>query len=300
MDTLAQRRLLVEREKQRIAEAKKRFVQSALLTAPVMISGMLMHRSPALRVMEFALSTAILFGSSNSIFRKAWALARQREANMDTLIAIGAGAAWAYSLPGVLKMHHHVYFESAAGICTFVLLGRYLEERAKGKAGEAIRSLIELQAETALRLAAEGSEQEVAIDDVAGRRPACASAPATGCRPTARVLEGASSVDEALRRRVAAGRQTPGDPVNRRLRQWQRQLRNDRHRGRWRHRAVRHRQAGRRHAQGSKLPVQKLADRISARFVPAVGGVAAATFASWALGRRPAVGRAGPLGRPCC
>jgi Cu+-exporting ATPase len=77
---------------------------------------------------------------------------QQGDANMDTLIAIGAGAAWAYSIPGVFRMHHHVYFESAAGICTFVLLGRYMEERAKGKAGEAIRKLIELQPETALRV----------------------------------------------------------------------------------------------------------------------------------------------------
>ncbi|MDP3439136.1 MAG: cation transporter, partial [Azonexus sp.] len=166
MDTLSQRRLLVEREKARVEEAKKRFVQAALLTVPVMLSGMAMHRSPALRVMEFALSSAILFGSSNSIFRKAWTLAKQGDANMDTLIAVGAGAAWAYSIPGVFKMNHHVYFESAAGICTFVLLGRYMEERAKGKAGEAIRKLIELQPETALRLAADDSEKEVSIDEV--------------------------------------------------------------------------------------------------------------------------------------
>ena len=85
---------------------------------------------------------------------------------MDTLIAIGSGAAWAYSIPGVLQMSHHVYFESAAGICTFVLLGRYMEERAKGKASEAIRKLIELQPETALRIEADGSEREIPIDDV--------------------------------------------------------------------------------------------------------------------------------------
>ncbi|TXT27507.1 MAG: Cu2+-exporting ATPase [Rhodocyclaceae bacterium] len=77
MDTLAQRRLIVEREKERVEEAKKRFIQAAILTVPVMISGMAMHRLPALRVMEFALSSAILFGSSNSIFRKAWMLAKQ-------------------------------------------------------------------------------------------------------------------------------------------------------------------------------------------------------------------------------
>ena len=286
MDTLAQRRLIVEREKERVEEAKKRFIQAAILTVPVMISGMAMHRSPALRVMEFALSSAILFGSSNSIFRKAWMLAKQGEANMDTLIAIGAGAAWAYSIPGVLKMHHHVYFESAAGICTFVLLGRYMEERAKGKAGEAIRKLIELQPETALCIEADGTEFEVAIDDVQiGDRlrvRAGDKIPTDGC-----VLEGASSVDEAM----ITGESLPvaktagdkviggclngngsfvmtvtavgGDTVLSGIVKLVDQ------------------------AQGSKLPVQKLADRISARFVPAVGGIAALTFGGWAMAGAP-------------
>jgi len=287
MDTLAQRRLIVEREKERVEEAKKRFIQAAILTVPVMISGMAMHRSPALRVMEFALSSAILFGSSNSIFRKAWMLAKQGEANMDTLIAIGAGAAWAYSIPGVLKMHHHVYFESAAGICTFVLLGRYMEERAKGKAGEAIRKLIELQPETALRIEADGSECEVSIDDVQiGHRlrvRAGDKIPTDGC-----VLEGASSVDEAmitgesLPVAKAAGDQVIGGCLN----------------GNGSFVMTVTAVGGDTvlsgivklvdQAQGSKLPVQKLADRISARFVPAVGGVAALTFAGWTLAGHPA------------
>ncbi len=286
MDTLAQRRLLVEREKARVEEARKRLVQSALMTVPVMVSGMLMHRSPALRVMEFALSSAILFGSSNSIFRKAWALARQGEANMDTLIAIGSGAAWAYSIPGVFKMHHHVYFESAAGICTFVLLGRYMEERAKGKAGEAIRKLIELQPETALRVEADGSEREVPIDDVQIgdllRVRAGDKVPTDG-----RIVAGHSSIDEAM----ITGESLPvakgegdaviggclngngsftlrvsaigGDTVLAGIVKLVDQ------------------------AQGSKLPVQKLADRISARFVPAVGGIAGLTFAGWGLAGAP-------------
>ena len=286
MDTLAQRRLLVEREKERVEEAKKRFVQAAWMTVPVMISGMAMHHSPVLRVMEFGLSTAILFGSSNSIFRKAWTLAKQGEANMDTLIAIGSGAAWAYSIPGVFKMNHHVYFESAAGICTFVLLGRYMEERAKGKASEAIRKLIELQPETALRIEADGSEHEVAIDDVQLddrlRVRAGDKVPTDG-----RVLEGNSSIDEAmitgesLPVAKSAGDAVIGGCLNGNgsfvmtvtaiggdtLLSGIVKLVD--------------------HAQGTKLPVQKLVDRISARFVPAVGGVAALTFVGWALSAHP-------------
>ncbi|WP_153144539.1 cation-translocating P-type ATPase [Dechloromonas sp. H13] len=286
MDTLAQRRLLVEREKVRVEEAKKRFVQSALLTAPVMISGMLMHRSPALRLIELGLSSAVLFGSADSIFRKAWALARQGEANMDTLIAIGSGAAWAYSIPGVFKLHHHVYFESAAAICTFVLLGRYMEERAKGKAGEAIRKLIELQPETALRIDADGSEREIPIDDVQVgdvlRVRAGDKIPTDG-----RLIDGQSAIDEAmitgesLPVAKVAGDKVIGGCLN--------------GNGSFTMRVT---AVGGDtvlsgivklvdHAQGSKLPVQKLADRISARFVPAVGGIAGLTFAGWSLAGAP-------------
>jgi Cu+-exporting ATPase len=286
MDTLAQRRLLTERERERIAEAKRRVVQSALLTVPVMLSGMAMHRSPALRLVEFALSSAILFGSGRSIFEKAWMLARQGEANMDSLIAIGAGAAWGYSLPGVVDPRHHVYFESAAGILSFVLLGRYMEERARGKAGEAIRKLIELQPDTALRIEADGSETSVPINAVQiGDRlrvRAGARIPTDG-----EVLEGSSTVDEAM----VTGESLPvakgvGDAVIG-------GCVNGNGSFTMRVKAV----GGDTilagivrlvdHAQGSKLPVQKLADRISARFVPAVGAVAAATFAGWALAGHP-------------
>ncbi len=286
MDTLSQRRLLVEREKERVEEAKKRFVQSALLTVPVMISGMMMHRSPTLRVMEFVLSSAILFGSSQSIFKKAWALAKQGEANMDTLIAIGSGAAWVYSIPGVLKMHHHVYFESAAGICTFVLLGRYMEERAKGKASEAIRKLIELQPETALRIEADGNEREIAIDDVqlgdVLRVRSGDKVPTDG-----RVLEGRSSIDEAMITGESLPvAKAPGDTViggclngNGSFTMTVTAIGGDT--------VLSGIVKLVDHAQGSKLPVQKLADRISARFVPAVGGVAALTFGGWALAGAP-------------
>jgi len=286
MDTLAQRRLVVEREKERLQVAKKKLWQSVALTLPVMASGMLMHQIPALRLIEFALSTATVFGPGGDIFRKAWMLARQREANMDTLISIGAGAAWAYSLPGVLRPHHHVYFESAAGILSFVLAGRYMEERAKGRASEAIRKLIELQPATAYRLR-DGHEEEVAVDDlVVGDlvrvRPGD-KVPTDGV-----LVEGGSAIDESLltgeslpvakgsgdsvaggclngngafvMRVTAVGGDTVLSGIIRMVD----------------------------HAQGTKLPVQRMADAISARFVPAVGVIAAATLGGWLLAGHPA------------
>jgi Cu+-exporting ATPase len=285
MDTLAQRRLLVEREQARLAEAKQRLLRAALATVPVMVSGMLMHRSPALRLMELGLSTYVIFGPGGGIFKKAWALAQQREANMDSLIAMGAGAAYLYSLPGVASMEHHVYFESAAAILAFVLGGRYMEERAKGKASEAIRKLIELQPDTAIRVMDTGDEtvpiDEVRVSDVLRVRPGD-KVPTDGI-----VVAGSSSIDESLLTGeplpVAknAGDKVVGGTLN--------------GNGGF---TLKVTAIGTDtvlsgivklvdHAQGSKLPVQKLADRISARFVPAVGAVAAATFAGWLMAGHP-------------
>jgi Cu+-exporting ATPase len=285
MDTLAQRRLIVEREKARLDEAKQRLLRAAIATVPVMISGMLMHRSPALRVMELALSTYVVTGPGGNIFKKAWALAQQREANMDSLIAMGAGAAFLYSIPGVANMQHHVYFESAAAILTFVLGGRYMEERAKGKASEAIRKLIELQPDTAIRVTENGDEtvniDDVRLGDILRVRPGD-KVPTDGI-----VIAGNGSLDESLLTgeplpvNKDVGDKVVGGCIN--------------GNGSF---TLKVTAIGTDtvlsgivklvdHAQGSKLPVQKLADRISARFVPAVGAVAATTFAGWLLAGHP-------------
>ncbi len=286
MDTLAQRRLIVEREKLRLADARKRLIQAAWLTAPVMVSGMLMHQSPVLRLLELGLSSAVVFGSGSEIFKKAWMLAKQREANMDTLIAMGAGAAYLYSLPGVARMHHHVYFESAAAIVAFVLGGRYMEERAKGKASEAIRKLIELQPETAIRVGADGDET-VPIDDVQlGDR--LRVRPGDKVPTDGVVEEGGSSLDESM----LTGESLPvskgvGDAVTGGCLNGNGGF------------VMRVTAVGGDtvlsgivklvdHAQGSKLPVQKLADRISARFVPAVAGIGGLTLAGWLMAGHPA------------
>lgn len=284
MDTLAQRRLLIERDKARRASARRRVIRAAALSAPLMLLGMAMPRSPWLRLAQFLLATPVVFGAGRPFFEKAWALARQRAANMDTLIALGAGAAYAYSLPGLLPRHRgHLYFEAAAGIVTFVLLGRYLEEKAKGKASEAIRALIELQPAMAT-LIRNGRElhvpvEEVAVGDVLRVRPG------ERIPVDAQVLTGQSRVDESMLTGESvpvvrrAGDRVVGGCVN--------------GEGALTVRAV---AVGTDtvlagivrmvdHAQGTKLPVQKLADRISAVFVPGVILVAGATAAGWlALG----------------
>ncbi|MDP2794632.1 MAG: heavy metal translocating P-type ATPase [Sulfurisoma sp.] len=285
MDTLAQRRLVVEHEREQLALARRRLNAAALLAVPVAVLGMAMHRSRTIRLIEFALTTAVMFGPGAEIFRKARMLARQRAANMDSLIAMGAGAAYLYSLPGLVQRRHHVYFEAAASILAFVLLGRFLEERARGKAGEAIRKLIELQPETATLLR-DGRELVVSIDqvvvgDVLRVRPG-ERIPADG-----KVLEGYSSVNEAMMTGESLPLEKhPGDAVIGGCLNGMGSF------------TLRVGAVGANsvlagivrlvdHAQGTKLPVQRLADRVSERFVPAVGGIAALTFAGWLLAGHP-------------
>lgn len=280
MDTLAQRKLLVQREREHVRQAWRRFAKAALHTLPVMALGMAMARHPLLKLIEFAFATPVLFGSGRQIFEKAWMLARQREANMDTLVALGAGAAYVYSIPELFRRgSHHVYFEAAAGIITFVLLGRFLEEKAKGKASEAIRKLIELQPQTATVLR-EGAEITLAVDDLA-LGDAVRVRPGEKVPSDGIVTAGESEVDESMltgesmpvakvpgehvvggcvnlsgafdMRVTAVGTATVLSGIVRMVDQ----------------------------AQGAKLPVQRMADRIAAVFVPAVMGLAGVTAAGW-------------------
>lgn len=284
MDTLAQRRQVIERERQRLAEARRRALWAGALFLPVMAIGMAMPRSWPWKLAELALTTPIVLGAGRGFFQRAAKLAAHRAANMDTLIALGAGAAYGHSLVSLIGRRHHLYFEAAAGIVAFVLLGRWLEERAKGQAGEAIRKLIDLQPATAAVLR-DGVESVVPVDEVALGETVI-------IRPGERipldgvVLDGLSTVDEALvtgesmpvvknsgdklvggcingtgllRMKVTAiGADTVLAGIVRMVD----------------------------HAQAAKLPVQRMADRVSAVFVPGVVAVAGATFASWLLGGR--------------
>ncbi len=282
MDSLTQRQLLIQSERERVRAAGRRALLAGLLTVPVMTLGMAMHRSRLLRLLEWALATPVVFWAGWPFFEKAWRLARQRASNMDTLIALGAGSAYAYSVATLWWRGRHVYFEAAAGIVSFVLLGRYLEERAKGKASEAIRGLVELQPQTAA-LIDESGERQVPVDslrvgDLLLVRPGD-RIPTDGL-----VTGGASEVDESmvtgesLPVAKAAGDRVTGGCVNGfgLLRVQVTAVGTDTVLSGI-VRMVDEAQAG-------KLPVQKLVDRVSAVFVPGVMAVAGLTFLGW-IGR---------------
>jgi P-type Cu+ transporter len=288
MDTLSQRRFLVEREKILREEARKRFLVAAALTAPLMVLGMAMPHRYSLRLLQFVLATPVVFGAGLPFFEKAVKLARNGGANMDTLIALGAGAAYLYSLPGLLphRRTHFLYFEAAASIVTFVLLGRYLEERAKGKAGEAIRQLIELQPATATVIR-DGVEIVVDVESVVPGEILLVR-PGERVPTDGEVIAGSSAVDEAMLTGEsmpvgkAVGDRVIGGCLN------QNGALTLRATAVGQDTVLAHIVRMVDEAQSAKLPVQKLADRISAVFVPGVIGIAGVTAGGWLLGGAPA------------
>ncbi|ABG03112.1 ATPase, P type cation/copper-transporter [Rubrobacter xylanophilus DSM 9941] len=245
-----------------------------------------------LNLVLLALATPVQFWAGRRFYRGAWSALRHGQANMNTLVALGTSAAYLYSLaatlaPGLFAGRAGVYFDTSAIIITLVLLGRLLEARARGRTSEAIKKLAGMQARTA-RVVRGGEEadipvEEVAVGDTVVVRPG-EKVPVDGV-----VIAGRSAVDEAMiTGESVPAEKGPGDEViggtiNRT--------------GSFRLRATR---VGRdtalarivrlvEEAQGSKAPIQRLADRISGVFVPVVMVVAGLTFLIWwAFGPEPA------------
>src|SRR5215213_6591388 len=205
---------------------------------------------------------------------------RNKSANMDVLIVMGSSAAFFYSLPitfGLLS--GHVYYETAAVIITLIKLGKFLEARAKGRTSEAIKKLMGLRAKTAHVVRAD-VETEVPVDDVRVGDLVLVK-PGETIPVDGVVIEGRSAVDESmLTGESMPVEKKPGDPV---IGATLNKL------GMLKFEATR---VGREtalaqiikmveDAQGSKAPIQKLADQVSAIFVPIVIGIAALTFAGW-------------------
>jgi Cu+-exporting ATPase len=227
-----------------------------------------------------ALATPVQFYVGWQYYLGAYKALRNGSANMDVLIAMGSSAAYFYSLPIVFGwLHGHVYFETAAVIITLIKLGKYLEANAKGRTSDAIKKLMSLRVKTA-RLIRDGVEIEIPVEDVRTGdvvivRPG-EKIPVDGV-----VVEGRSAVDESmLTGESMPVEKRPGDPV---IGATLNKL------GLLRFEATK---VGKEtalaqiirlveEAQGSKAPIQKLADQVSAIFVPVVILVALITFLVW-------------------
>jgi Cu+-exporting ATPase len=253
--------------------------------------------------LQLALATPVVLWAGWPLLERAWRSVVNRSPNMFTLIGLGVAVAWGYSVvatvaPGLVPAtmrhgaHPALYFESATMIVALVLLGQVLELRARSRTGDALRALMDLAPPTARRISEEGEEVEVPLAEVqAGDRlrvPPGAQVPVDGV-----VLEGSSAVDESLvtgeSLPVAKG---PGDPLiggtlngNGAL-----LMRAERVGGETLLAGIVRSVA---RAQRSRAPVQALADRVAAWFVPAVIAVALAAALAWyLLGPEPRLGHA--------
>jgi P-type Cu+ transporter len=295
---------LEEEENPELKDMKRRFWVSVALTLPVLFLAMsemipgqpIQHAvSPRLlTLIQFALATPVVLWGGKPFFERGWASIVNRSPNMFTLIAIGTGAAWLYSVvatfmpnifPASFRGHGGevaVYFEAAAVITTLVLLGQVLELRARSQTSGAIKMLLGLAPKTALIVRPNGVEEDVPLDqvhpgDLLRVRPG-EKVPVDGV-----VIEGRSSVDESMITgepipvEKTEGDRVTGGTVNMT--------------GSFVMRAERVgadtllaqivRMVG--EAQRSRAPIQRLADAVSAWFVPAVVIIAVITFLIWAF-----------------
>ncbi|NHN78098.1 copper-translocating P-type ATPase [Azotobacter chroococcum] len=290
-----------------LASLKRALTLAAVLTLPVFVLEMGAHLVPALHhlilatlgqqanwILQFVLSALVMFGPGLRFFQKGVPALLRGAPDMNSLVAVGTSAAWLFSLvatfaPGLLPAGTvHVYYEAATVIIALILLGRFLEARARGRTSEAIKRLIGLQAKTA-RVRRDGQAREVAIEEVR-------SGDLLEVRPGERipvdgeVIEGAGFVDESMITgepvpvEKAPGAGVVGGTINQHgaltlratriggdtvLAQIIRMVEQ---------------------AQGAKLPIQALVDRVTLWFVPAVMLAALLTFLAWMLfGPAPAL-----------
>ncbi len=271
-----------------IAEQRHLLIVGLLFSIPLFLFamgrdfGLLPHwaHAPWANWVMFALATPVQFYVGWQYYVGAYKALRNRSANMDVLIAMGSSAAYFYSIPIVFGwISGHVYFETAAVIITLIKLGKFLEARAKGRTSEAMKKLMGLRANTA-RVERNGVELEIAPDDVRVGDVVIVK-PGEKIPVDGVVLQGRSSVDESmitgesLPVEKGAGDNIIGATLNKL--------------GSFRFEATK---VGREtalaqiirlveDAQGSKAPIQKLADRVSSVFVPVVIAIALLTFLIW-------------------
>ncbi|MBN3518948.1 copper-translocating P-type ATPase [Algoriphagus lutimaris] len=270
-------------------QVKKQTLGAALLTLPIFILGMFfMHWEPG-KWISLVLSIPVLFIFGRHFFVNAYKQAKHRKANMDTLVALSTGIAFLFSLLNTLfpefwldrGITPHVYYEAATVIITFISFGKLLEEKAKTGTTTALKKLMGLQAKS-LKAIIDGKEQEIPISEVAIGHEIVVR-PGEKIPVDGTVLSGNSYVDESM---------ISGEPIPVEKKE------NDLvYAGTVNQKGSFHFKADKvgsetllsqiikrvQEAQGSKAPVQKLADKIASIFVPIVIGIAIITFLTWMI-----------------
>ena len=268
---------------------KKRVIGAMIFAVPLFVIGMFFMDMPYANWIMWFLSTPMLFVFGKQFFVGAWKQLKHKSANMDTLVAVSTGTAYFYSVfvtlfPDVLHaqgIHPHVYFEAAGIVIAFILLGKLLEEKAKGNTGSAIKKLMGIQPKT-VTIISGNSEKEILVSEV-NLGDTILVKPGDRIAVDGEVTQGSSYVDESMisgepvavlkekGTKVFAGtinqkgsfrfqaEKVGGDTVLAQIIKMVEQ------------------------AQGSKAPVQKMVDKIAAVFVPIVIGIAVVSFILWII-----------------
>lgn len=276
----------IHREK--FNKLKRKTYWAIVFSVPLVVIGMFMMDMPYANQLMWLLSTPVVFVLGNNFFINAWKQAKHQSANMDTLVALSTGVAYVFSVFNTLfpvywhsrGLHPHVYFEAAAVVITFILLGKLLEEKAKSNTSTAIKKLMGLQPKSVNIVDKEGNQKEISIEEVQIGDVILVK-PGEKIAVDGTLLSGSSYVDESmLTGEPVAVLKTANEKVfsgtinqkgsfqfsaekigsDTMLAQIIKTVQD---------------------AQGSKAPVQKLVDHIAAVFVPVVIVIAIVAFIAW-------------------
>jgi len=273
---------------QKFQKLKTKTIWAVILSLPVVVIGMLFMDIPYANQIMWVFSTPVVLWLGRDFFINAWKQTKHRSANMDTLVALSTGIAYLFSVFNMLfadfwhqrGLHAHVYFEAAAVIIAFILLGKLLEEKAKGNTSSAIKKLMGLQPKTVIVIQTDGTEKQTAIEDV-NAGDVILVKPGEKIAVDGMVTSGNSYVDESM---------LSGEPVPVLKKENEKVFAGTiNQKGSFQFKAVK---VGKetmlahiikmvQDAQGSKAPVQKLVDKIAGIFVPVVIGIAILTFILW-------------------
>lgn len=277
-------------KKEHVKSLKRRVTGAMIFGVPLFVVGMFFMDMPYANYIMWALATPMLFYFGLQFFTGAWKQAKHRSANMDTLVAVSTGTAYIYSVFATLfphfwharGIHPHVYFEAAGVVIAFILLGKLLEENAKGNTGAAIKKLMGMQPKTVTVLDNDGSPSDISMENVRVGDTILVK-PGERIAVDGLVLAGNSYVDESM---------ISGEPVPAAKKKGEKVFAGTiNQKGSFRFTAEKvggdtvlaHIIKMVEEAQGSKAPVQKLVDKIASVFVPVVMAIAALSFIFWLI-----------------
>ena len=289
-DEMKQQETLEAAHAQKYQKLKIKTIRAVLLSLPVVVIGMFFMNMPYANEIMWLFATPVVLWLGKDFFINAWKQAKHRSANMDTLVALSTGIAYIFSVFNMLfpefwharGLHAHVYFEAASVVIAFILLGKLLEEKARGNTSSAIKKLIGLQPRSVIVIQPGGTEQQINIEEV-NPGDIILVKPGEKIAVDGIVTSGSSYVDESM---------MSGEPVPLLKKEGEKVFAGTiNQKGSFQFKAVK---VGKetmlariiktvQDAQGSKAPVQKLVDKIAGIFVPVVIGISILAFILWII-----------------